>query len=153
MPPGWRKGQTDLGLTLEELRRVSRLLQPAEIRCADAEEVIDSLDAGSVVYADPPYWPLSATANFSGYDGRGFQAFDLVRTIAALRRFDHRGGYGVLSNASAAPVLRLVEAAGAELRWVSAYRSVSVKTETRGATPEILARWTGSGAGRRADAA
>lgn len=135
MPPGDRPR---IGIERDRLRHISKALRPVRFVHRDAEALIDELRGDEVAYCDPPYWPTTKTAGFSAYDGRGFQAGDLARIVAAGRRHAARGGVFVLSNASSAPVLELC--ADAEVRWVSAWRSMSC-TNTRGGAHEILARW------------
>lgn len=40
--------------------------------CEDFTEVFKKAKKGSVIYCDPPYVPLTATANFTHYQSRGF---------------------------------------------------------------------------------
>ena len=56
-----------------------RLLQKAEITCGDFEEIESKIDAGYLVYFDPPYRPISDTANFASYTAEKFGDADQVR--------------------------------------------------------------------------
>jgi DNA adenine methylase len=38
----------------------------------DFEEVLKGAREGDFVYLDPPYYPVSDTASFTGYDKGGF---------------------------------------------------------------------------------
>ena len=58
--------------------------------------------AGDFVYFDPPYAPLSATANFRGYTGRGFSDADQERLQQALIALAGRGVQVLLSNSDGA---------------------------------------------------
>ena len=42
------------------------------LRHAGFDRVLEDARAGDFVYFDPPYEPLTRTANFRGYTGRGF---------------------------------------------------------------------------------
>lgn len=55
-----------------ELRYFHQKSQRATFVCADFSEVMSQARKGSVVYCDPPYVPLSATANFTAYASRKF---------------------------------------------------------------------------------
>lgn len=46
--------------------------QTAIFKCQDFIATMESAKAGDVVYCDPPYVPLSKTANFTGYSTGGF---------------------------------------------------------------------------------
>ena len=56
---------------------------------------------GDFVYCDPPYAPLSRTANFAHYTAGGFSDADHRRLQAALVAAARRGAIVLLSNSSA----------------------------------------------------
>ncbi|HAU5630625.1 TPA: adenine-specific DNA-methyltransferase [Citrobacter freundii] len=55
-----------------ELYHFAEKAQNAEFNCLSYEECMDRADSNSVVYCDPPYAPLSATANFTAYHTNSF---------------------------------------------------------------------------------
>ena len=55
-----------------ELYQNTKKAQNAEFHCLSYEECMDRADSNSVVYCDPPYAPLSATANFTAYHTNSF---------------------------------------------------------------------------------
>ena len=55
-----------------ELYHFAEKAQNAEFHCLSYEESMDRADSNSVVYCDPPYAPLSATANFTAYHTNSF---------------------------------------------------------------------------------
>ena len=55
-----------------ELYHFGEKAQNAEFHCLSYEECMDRADSNSVVYCDPPYAPLSATANFTAYHTNSF---------------------------------------------------------------------------------
>ncbi|WP_196004950.1 adenine-specific DNA-methyltransferase [Citrobacter freundii] len=55
-----------------ELYHFAEKAQNAEFHCLSYEECMDRADSNSVVYCDPPYAPLSATANFTAYHTNSF---------------------------------------------------------------------------------
>jgi len=55
-----------------ELYHFAEKAQNAEFHCLSYEECMDRADSHSVVYCDPPYAPLSATANFTAYHTNSF---------------------------------------------------------------------------------
>ena len=58
--------------TEAELYHFAEKAQNAEFHCLSYEECMDRADSNSVVYCDPPYAPLSATANFTAYHTNSF---------------------------------------------------------------------------------
>ena len=55
-----------------ELYHFAEKAQNAEFHCLSYEECMDRAESNSVVYCDPPYAPLSATANFTAYHTNSF---------------------------------------------------------------------------------
>lgn len=69
------------------LRRVAVLLQDVELRCAPYDATAAAIDAHTFVYFDPPYRPLSRTANFTAYSQARFDdttQIELARYFARL---------------------------------------------------------------------
>ena len=116
--------------------------------------------AGDFVYLDPPYSPLSATANFRSYTARGFGDEDQERLQAGLIALAERGVDVLLSNSTAPAVTRLYEknkaAAGAGLKsWrFPARRAVNSRGDRRGVVEELVVsnvRPKSAGEGARGD--
>ena len=68
-------------LNAPTLKAVSQYLNSAEITLTscDYAEVLLNLEKKSFVYLDPPYDPISATSNFTGYIRGGFNREEQVR--------------------------------------------------------------------------
>lgn len=66
-----------------------------------------NLQAGDFVYFDPPYAPLTATANFTGYDAGGFGEREQRTLCGYLKLLDKGGVRWMLSNSSAPLILYL----------------------------------------------
>ena len=119
------------------LRKVSELLQRAEITHGGFVEAVKEARKGDLVYFDPPYVPLSATSSFSKYARGDFGETDqrlLASTIADLME---RGVHVVLSNSSA-PLARRIFQDSLNLFAVKANRSISASGASRNAVDEIL---------------
>ncbi|MBY0493688.1 MAG: Dam family site-specific DNA-(adenine-N6)-methyltransferase [Cyanobacteria bacterium] len=108
------------------------------------DRVLDEAREGDFVYFDPPYAPVSATANFRAYTGRGFSDRDqetLQRVVIELAR---RGVNVLLSNSTAASVAGLYENnrdardAGLGAVRVPARRSINSNATRRGAVEELV---------------
>lgn len=58
----------------KELRAFAEKSVKATFTCLPFEQVFEQVQVGDVVYCDPPYAPLSATASFTAYAGNGFSS-------------------------------------------------------------------------------
>jgi DNA adenine methylase len=108
------------------------------------DRVMDVARAGDFVYFDPPYAPLSRTANFRGYTGRMFDDEDQKRLQETVISLAQRGVNVVLSNSVAPSVTALYENnpeasdAGLSTLRVPARRAVNSNAEKRGVVEEIV---------------
>lgn len=118
------------------LRAVSAALQRVNILCMDFDESILAAEKDDLVYLDPPYWPVSETANFTGFTKDGFDAEDQRDLASAFTEASERGALLMLSN-SDTPFTRELYA-GFFIHPVRARRNVSRDGKGRGPVPEIL---------------
>jgi DNA adenine methylase len=130
----------------DKLARVARALSTArlQLRWGSFESVAEIAAPGDFVYFDPPYAPVSRTANFTSYTGPRFDAEDqqrLQRIVIALAR---RGCSVVLSNSTADQIAELYErnpeaqAAGLRAIRVPARRAINSNAARRGPVEEFL---------------
>lgn len=80
------------------LRAVSDLLKKALIRKGDFESCGEFADERTFTYFDPPYRPISKTANFSTYHKQAFSDDDQARLANFYRQLDEKGVKLMLSN-------------------------------------------------------
>lgn len=106
--------------------------------CTGYEESFALAKANSVVYCDPPYAPLSNTANFTSYAGNGFTLDDQAKlaVIAERTAFD-RGIPVLISNHDTMLTRRLYT--GAQLNVVKVKRTISRNGAGRNKVDELLA--------------
>lgn len=109
----------------------------AEFKCIDFTETYKLLQEGDVVYCDPPYVPLSSTANFTSYTSGAFNHEDQMRLVSCASEAALSNIRTVISNHDTPFTRTLYQAA--QLTSVSVQRSISSKAETRGAAQELLA--------------
>ncbi|NNJ12546.1 DNA adenine methylase [Chloroflexales bacterium ZM16-3] len=83
---------------VDNMHEVSRALHNVELRVGDFADVLDRAEEGDFVYFDPPYAPLSPTASFTHYTGRGFGEDQQRRLAGVFRQLAERGCYVMLSN-------------------------------------------------------
>lgn len=121
------------------LRAASLALQGVHIWNTDFRVTLDHVAAGDLAYIDPPYVPLSATSNFTGYTADGFDHLDQEELRDYALEAKRRGAHVILSNSSAEAVRALYEK-DFEIREVSRKGTVSSKGDGRGAVKEFLIR-------------
>jgi len=127
------------------LEQVSAILtQPnVRVRRAAFAGVLDEARAGDFAYFDPPYAPLSKTANFRGYTGRGFTDADQEQLQQVLIELSLRGVHVLLSNSTAPLVATLYEGAEARRAGLRAWqfparRAVNSRADRRGPIEELV---------------
>jgi DNA adenine methylase len=118
------------------LRTVSWALQGVTLLSGDFTRCLEHVRRGDFVYLDPPYHPLTETANFTSYTPDDFGAEDQERLAELFRELDRRGCQVMLSNSATGLVRDLY--AGYEQVEVQAIRAISSKGDRRGAIPELL---------------
>lgn len=122
----------------ENLLAVSALLRRSTVAVAgdDFEDAVKKARKGDVVYFDPPYVPVSKTANFTSFVKGGFDAAEHLRLRDCFRALDDRGVHVLLSNSDTPFVRRLYE--GFRISKVKAPRRVNSKGDKRGDVTELL---------------
>lgn len=109
----------------------------ATFLCCDFSEALDMAVAGDVIYCDPPYIPVSSTADFTHYHTNGFSADQQFRLARLLARAAENGCHVVASN-SDTPISRDLYNRFT-LHSITAPRSISCKGDGRQSTGEIIA--------------
>ncbi len=118
------------------LRAASKALQGVELKAQSFESSLAETTRQTFCYLDPPYVPLTSTANFTGYRPGGFGPAAQEQLAACTREIDARGGGFILSNSYTQPVLRLYE--GFRIRKVSASRAINCVPGRRGPVFEAI---------------
>lgn len=77
---------------------VHQVLQIADIKKADFRQVVADLKDKSFVYFDPPYRPISKTANFKAYSKQDFADNEQIQLAELFRQLDIKGIKIMLSN-------------------------------------------------------
>lgn len=121
----------------DRIRAAGRVLADTDVRNEDFEYVLDVADEGDLVYLDPPYQPMSATANFAEYAAEGFGREDQERLLEAVEALDAQGVYFVLSNSGV--MYEPYDDAGFHVERVGATRSINSDETARDEVDEILA--------------
>lgn len=104
----------------------------------DFEESLKGIRKGSFVYFDPPYAPLTATSNFTGYTSGGFGPAEQERLRDLCIKLHRRGVRFLLSNSNVDLIQELYSDNLFKKKVVRAKRNVNSKGNKRGDVEEIL---------------
>ena len=121
----------------DRIRAAHRVFVNTDIRNEDFEYVVNVAEGGDLVYLDPPYQPMSATANFAEYSAEGFGREDQERLLETVKQLDKMGAYFVLSNSGV--MYEMYDDAGFIVEKEGATRSINSYGTSRGEVDEILA--------------
>ena len=131
----------------DRIRRASVVLADAGVRHGDFAYVLDAASPGDLVYFDPPYEPMSATASFTEYSAAGFDRDDQRRLLDAARELDDAGVWVVLSNSGV--MYEPYADAGFRVDREDGTRAINSDADGRDAVDEVVA--TNVPPGRRRD--
>jgi len=119
------------------LTAASRALLGVTLTCEDFVKALKHVRRGDFVYADPPYIPVSATADFTTYTADGFSGEDQIRLRDEALRLKKLGVRVLLSNRDH-PIVRKLYARGFEMRRIEARRYINSRSDRRGPAGEVL---------------
>lgn len=130
-------------LNEERLAAAASVLARATITRARFDAALAHAQPGDLVYIDPPYAPLTRTANFRSYTAAGFSDADQMHLRDAVVALATHGVKVVLSNSTAPSVLTLyeddtVKRAGLRCYRVRARRAINTNAEGRGLIDELV---------------
>ncbi|MCP4041489.1 MAG: DNA adenine methylase [Gammaproteobacteria bacterium] len=120
----------------ENLRAVSQALQEVEIAMHDFTTVLEHAKRGDLVYFDPPYNPVSKTADFTAYSRGGFDASAQERLAEVSTTLATRGVKVILSNSMTEFTKKLYK--DFYIYEVMASRRVNSRADRRGKVAEAL---------------
>jgi DNA adenine methylase len=120
----------------QNLRAVAQALSSVEIVESDFAASCMRARPGDALYLDPPYVPLSRTANFTAYDRHPFDLGEHARLAEAFASLLERGVDAVLSNSDTPETRALYRKF--QIARVLVARPINSRTSGRGRIPEIL---------------
>lgn len=126
-------------LDVDVLRAAGDALACAEIRCTDYSNVTKDLVRGDFAYFDPPYMPVSKTANFTAYARDRFGWEEQEKLAADIQALAARGVKAMLSNASTAELAELYARHRFHVDRIKAARAINSDPSKRGDVDEIVA--------------
>ena len=124
----------------ENQTSVSKILQSEKIKisCRGFEAVLDDTKKGDLIYFDPPYQPISSTANFTSYTHRDFTEDDLERLATLANQLNSKGCHVLLSNSNS----KVVKDYFSEKHWkissINANRAINSNAQKRTGHKEII---------------
>lgn len=118
------------------LHACSVALQGVRLVCVDFERIIETSRGGEFVYIDPPYLPLTSTANFTAYTKGGF-GIEVHRRLVDATRTAARRGVKVAISGSDTSLSRLLYKEW-HIHELEARRSINSVGSKRGMVGEIL---------------
>ena len=124
----------------DNLRSVSGILQSSKvsIKCRDFEAVLRDSKKGDLVYFDPPYQPVSDTANFTSYTNKDFTYDDLSRLAELCKNLDSKGCKVLLSNSNSKEVADMFSSEPWKVSKIRANRSINSNSKKRTGHFELL---------------
>lgn len=125
----------------EEMSYFHEKSQSAQFLHADFRSILGTLTLGDVVYCDPPYAPLSMTANFTDYAAGGFGQEDQDDLARLAKELGNRGISVLISNHATDYIRRAYR--GARFEFFSVQRFISRDVQNRKPAEELLALFGG----------
>lgn len=125
------------------LRAVSKKIQNVKIVCSDYKESGEFIDSKTFVYLDPPYRPLTPTANFTSYTEGMFDDKNQIELAKFIQELDQKGAKIVASNSDPKNTNKddnFFDDAYAKqnIKRVSAMRMINRNSGKRGKINELL---------------
>lgn len=120
----------------EHIGAFSLMLKEVVIRKGDFASATKKAKAGDFVYFDPPYQPVSGTANFTSYVAGGFTYNEQVRLARICTELRNRGVAVMVSNSFTPEILSLYQ--GFTINRVIAHRAINSKPDARSGITELI---------------
>lgn len=125
------------------LRAVSEKLQNVCIVCGDYKRSAEFIDEKTFVYIDPPYRPITETANFTAYTENQFNDEEQIKLAGFVNNMHRKGAKIVISNSD--PKNYNTEDnffdniySAYKIKRVEASRMINCNSEARGKIKELL---------------
>lgn len=118
------------------LRAVHDSLQNVDLYVSSFEKVLELAEKDDFVYFDPPYVPLSETANFTSYTKENFGPDDQKKLFQVFRQLDAKGCKIIMSNSYCDFILDLYKEYRIETLMAS--RAINRDATKRGKIKEVL---------------
>ncbi len=115
----------------------SEVLQKVEIYNKNFDYIMGVAKPGDLIYFDPPYVPMSNSANFTDYHANGFDKKDQKKLLKIAKRLDKKDVNLIISNSGV--MYDFYEKQGFFVEEVKAIRAINSNPDKRGKIAEIIA--------------
>lgn len=124
----------------DELLKFQQKLITSDVTllCQDWQETLNQVVVGDVVYCDPPYAPVSNTANFTAYCQDLFTFEKQEKLFFTLKFLASKGVSSVISNSNNEQTRLLYEYAD-KISEFEVKRTISCRGENRSKAAELIA--------------
>jgi len=120
------------------LKICSKFLQQTVLYCDDFTRCLEFAEKDDLIYLDPPYVPISPTANFVEYSEKGFSFEDQIRLFYMFLELDKHGCKLMLSNSYSKSIIELYQPYGYKILEITANRKISSNPKKRNNVKEVL---------------
>jgi len=125
------------GTNLENVSTVLRYSK-AVIQVADYREALHNTEKDDFIYLDPPYHPMSSTANFTGYTGYGFGDKDQSELAKVFAELNDRNCKVLLSDSDTQFIRKLYSGFSSYIKEIKVSRVINCKASKRLGHTELL---------------
>lgn len=136
VPFGWYSNRI-IKLPILDMQYFSRHVVKAELLHEDFSVAMDRAEIGDVVYCDPPYAPLSKSANFTKYSQNGFTFLQQQQLVQQAEQLATRGVPVIISNHDTPETRALYK--NANIKPILAPRRISRHQQAQRHVNEVLA--------------
>ena len=127
-----------IDIDFSNLREVSRYLQTIHIRNRDFARCIDDVQAGSLVFLDPPYTITHNKNGFIAYNQKIFRLSDQYRLSYLIDKIKSKGAYYILTNAAHEEVIRIFKKKDDHVSFLSRASLIGGRNAARGQYEECV---------------
>jgi DNA adenine methylase len=127
----------------KNLQNASLILRSTDshLYCKDYRKILtDKAQEDDFIYLDPPYDPMTSTANFTGYTGAGFTEKNQECLAETFKELDARGCKVLLSNSDTEYVRKLYADYAKNIHQVIVRRNINSRASKRLGHTELLIR-------------
>lgn len=129
----------------EEIRDFAKRVKGFEFKNESFEKLFDGVSDGTTLYCDPPYLPLTDTADFANYSGLGFTYAQHMQLAELARKTSDNTGCTVLISNHDTDSIRDLYSEANNIISFEVKRTISSKGDQRNKAKELLAIYSPKG--------
>ncbi|MFM6944985.1 MAG: DNA adenine methylase [Bacteroidota bacterium] len=127
----------------QEIKDFADRVKNFEFKNNSFEQLFIDVSSDTTIYCDPPYLPLTDTADFANYSGLGFTFQQHVKLAELARQTSVKSGCTVLISNHDTDSIRDLYKESDEIISFEVKRTISSKVEKRNKAKELLAIYRG----------